>query len=208
MSRTVTLLLFVSLLAGLQATSLAKRVAAQVSPAISPAHLFVEQPLGQGEKLTLPPITISNAGDQPWVAVMSVSYVGDQEERLADPAWFDFSPSKFELAPGQRQLLTVRMSIPRDATPGDYRALLLVRPETTGADGGGVSLNVASAATVLFTVKNVNFHFYDPVVDFYTGRSPFSWIGTGLLLAVAAVYILQRRYGLTIDFGIQLSRKD
>jgi multisubunit Na+/H+ antiporter MnhB subunit len=78
-----------------------------------------------------------------------------------------------------------------------------VRAEPAAADGGGAVISAAVATTLLFTVENRDFHFYDPVTDFFSERAPFSYIGVGLLLALLAAYLVWQRFKFRISFGVE-----
>ena len=163
----------------------------------------MNEPVGQCDDIRLPSLSVSNRTDEPTVFSVDATYIGDQEELAADPAWFRFDPERFTLEPGAGQVVNVRMNIPRDAKPGNYRVLLRARAEPPEAAGGGTVISAAVATTLLFTVENRNFHFYDPLVDFFQDRSPFSYIGLGLLALAVAIELLRRRFRLRISLGVE-----
>lgn len=134
---------------------------------------------------------------------MELFAVADQNELAPDAEWFRFDPQTFELAPGTGQSVSVRLTVPRDAEPGEYRALLRARAGRLEGATTAVSVAAAVAATLRFTVENRNFHFYDPVTDFFSDRAPFSYIGVGLLLALLAAYLIRRRLRFRISFGVE-----
>lgn len=179
---------------------------------ISPSKVELTDPVGQGETVHLPLFSVRNFGDEDGAFRMDVTHYTDQEQLIVGDSWIKLEPDQFTLEAGESQSIEVVMTVPEDATVGDYRILIRAAGSpATRADGGGqVSVGVAAASTISFSVKNVNFHFYDPavdpVVDFFVTRSPFSYIGTGMLLVLLVVYLFQRRYGIAIDIGV--SRKE
>lgn len=183
--------------------------AQQFSPAIAPSKIEVTEPLGQGDDVDLPPLSVANRSAFRATFEIDVTYIGDQAEGIPDLEWFHFEPQRFELDPGDGQVVEVRVSLPRNAKVGDYRALLRARTVATeGPGAAGVAITAAVATTVLFSVENVDFHFYDPTLDFLNDRAPFSYVGIGLLVAALAVYLFQMRYGVNVNFGIRLRRKE
>ena len=172
------------------------------SPGIAPSTIAVEEPIGQGDEIRLPSLSVSNLGDETAVFIIDVTHIGDQEERVSDPAWFRFDPQRFELEPGKGQSVSVRMDVPRDAQTGDYRVLLRARAEPGGEPAGGTVISAAVATTLTFTVENRNFHFYDPVTNFFQARAPYSYIGLALLEAASVALFLRRRFRFRFSVGV------
>ncbi len=173
------------------------------SPGISPSRIEIDEPVRQGDDVRLPSLSVSNRGDEASTFSTDATFLADQAERVAEQSWFSFNPSRFDLEAGAGTTVAVRMRVPRDATPGTYRALLRVRVDPASSGGGGAVISAAVAATLLFEVENRDFHFYDPVTDFISERAPFSYIGLGLLLALLAGYLIRRRLRLRISIGIE-----
>ena len=193
----------VAALVALLLVSSAAVARADLSPGVSPSRIKVDDPVGQGEDIRLPSLSISNRGDERGTFSADTSFIGDQQERIADASWFEFKPERIELEPGAGAVVAVRMRIPRDAEPGDYRTLLRIRAQPAASEGGGAVISAAVAATLLFTVENRDFHFYDPVTDFFTDRAPFSYVGVGMLLALFLAYLIRRRLRFRVSFGVE-----
>lgn len=172
------------------------------SPAVSPSKVAVIDPVGQGEDLRLPDLNVSNGGDEPGQFRMDLSHFGDQSERVPDSSWIRFSPERFRLEPGATQSVIVRLAVPREADVGEYRIFLraIAGPEEAQE---GVAVIGAVAVTLTFSVENRNFHFYDPLVDFFQDRSPFSYLGVSLIGGLAIAYLFQRRFRIRIGFGVE-----
>lgn len=177
---------------------------AQSSPVLAPSRMEVDEPIGQGEEVRLPSLSVSNQGAEPATITIDLTSLADQEELAPDASWFRFDPAEFVLEPQSGQVVTVRMEIPEDAEVGDYRALLRARA-TPGdpAEGTGAVITAAVASTLLFSVENRNFHFYDPLVDFFQDRSPFSYLGVSLIGGVGILYLFQRRFSVRIGIGVE-----
>jgi hypothetical protein len=178
-----------------------------ISPSIAPSKVQVNRVLRQGQDISLPSLSVGMPGEKPATIEINVILVGDQRELTPDNSWFDFNPQRFDTAPGKNAVVEVRMSVPREAQPGDYKALLQARAVRNPATlaGGGVGISGAVASTLTFSVVNVDFKPWDPAVDFFRERAPFSYVGLGLLVGSLGIYFLQARYAL--DFGIRLRKK-
>jgi hypothetical protein len=173
------------------------------SPGIAPSEIELDQPIGQGEAARLPSLSVSNGGDARARFVMDVTHIGGQQERAGDSAWIEFDPQRFDLGPGEAQPVSVQVRIPRDATPGDYRLLLRARAEAQQGLAVGATISPAVATTLLFTVENRDFQFYDSFVDFFQDRAPFSYIALGLIVGLIAVLLIRQRLRFRISFGVE-----
>ena len=185
----------------LAATSIPPSVYAGPSPAIAPSRISVDGALGQGEDIRFPSLSIANLGDEASDFVVELTNFSDQSELRPPDLWFQLEPTRFNLEPGATETVSFRMEIPRDAEPGDYRVLIRAHVEAPSDGSGGAVVSAAVATTLTFTVENRDFHFYDPVVDFFSDRAPFSYIGLALIFAAVAVELFRRRF--RISFGVQ-----
>jgi hypothetical protein len=198
-------LLFIAgaLVAGVVST---RADAQTVSPSIAPSKVSVNRELRQGEDIVLPPLTVGMPGNAPATIEINVLHVGDQPELSPERAWFQFEPQRFETTPGRNTIVAVHLNIPREAPPGAYKALLQARAvRDPAAPQGGVGISGAVASTLTFAVRDVNFRPWDPAVEFFRERAPFSYIGAGLILGSVVLYLLSSRYG--VDFNVRLRRK-
>ena len=118
-----------------------------------------------------------------------------------EAAWIEFDPPNLVIPPRNSAEIRVTMRIPREAVPGDYRGLLRAFPVTEEV-GEGVSVTVAVGATLLFTVIDKDFHFYDPLVNFYTDGSPFTYAGTAAALLVLLILLVRSRTNFRIRVGV------
>jgi hypothetical protein len=177
-----------------------------VSPSIAPSKVAVNRELRQGEEIALPSLTVGMPGSAPATIEINVLHVGEQPELSPEGSWFRFEPQRFETTPGRNTIVAVHLDIPREAPPGAYKALLQARAvRDPAAPQGGVGISGAVASTLTFAVRDVNFRPWDPAVNFFRERAPFSYIGAGLIGGSVGIYLLQSRYG--VDFNVRLRRK-
>jgi hypothetical protein len=196
--------LLAAVLAG--GVALSRADAQTVSPSIAPSKVAVNRELRQGEDITLPSLTVGMPGAAPATIEINVLHVGDQPELSPEGSWFRFEPQRFETTPGRNTVVAVHLNVPREAPPGTYKALLQARAvRNPAAPQGGVGISGAVASTLTFAVRDVHFRPWDPAVEFFQERAPFSYIGAGLIGGSVALYLLQSRYG--VDFNVRLRRK-
>jgi hypothetical protein len=82
-----------------------------------------------------------------------VSFQHNQSELRPPQAWLDFSPQRFPLEPNQSQAVSITLTIPTNAEPGDYFAFLEAHPII---EREGVSIGVAAATKLSFSVRPAN----------------------------------------------------
>jgi hypothetical protein len=177
-----------------------------VSPSIAPSKIAVNRELRQGEDVALPSLSVGMPGGSPATIEINILHVSEQAELSPEGSWFRFEPQRFETTPGRNTVVAVHLSLPREAPPGAYKALIQARAvRDPAAPQGGVGISGAVASTLTFGVRDVNFRPWDPAVGFFRERAPFSYIGVGLIVAALALYLIQSRYG--VDFNVRLRRK-
>jgi hypothetical protein len=178
-----------------------------ISPSIAPSKVQVNDMLKQGQEVSLPPLSVGMPGNSPATIEINVLHVGAPPELMPSESWFRFEPQRFETQPGKNAIVQVHLTLPREAKPGDYKALLQAKAvrDPAAPTQGGVGISGAVASTVLFSVADVDFYPWDPVVNFFRERAPFSYVGAALLAGSLAVALFQSRYG--VDFDFRLRRK-
>jgi hypothetical protein len=117
---------------------------------VSLGRIELERPLAKGRAYTLPPISVSNPGDEPSTYRLGVNYIGDQPQHRPPVRWFSFSDGLISLRPSESKAVTVRLHVPANAQPGSYQALL--EAALVSAPGPGASVG-AAAARLTFEVK-------------------------------------------------------
>lgn len=167
-------------------TSAAPAVHADVGVAIDLGRVDIAQVLSPGDRVELPVMHVRNAGDSSGRFVMGAAPVDEGE--LLDASWVTFSPDSFSLAAGSRQPVRATLTIPDDAAPGEYVALLkaAVAPdeEAFGAVG------VAAASRMSLTVAP------DPAAA-PTDLSGILWV-LAALTGLAGLVWLGRRYQFAV----------
>ncbi len=110
-------------------------------------------------------ITITNAGSEPFAVLAEVAQYKGGEGDLSAVGWLQVEPASFELAPGQRQVVKVTISIPADASSGGRYAMVAFR--TGGKSNGEIAVGVAAQVGVpfLITVQGAGDLARQPVVD-------------------------------------------
>jgi hypothetical protein len=114
-------------------------------------EIVVEDRLAPGGSWELAHLGVLNTGDEPGAYEVTVSYADDAGAKRPPAGWFEFSPSRFDLAAGDSRMVDVQLTLPTGADSGEYFAYLEAHPVT---DKEGVSVSVAAATKVSFTVKD------------------------------------------------------
>jgi hypothetical protein len=115
--------------------------------------IVVEERLVPGGSWELARLGVLNTGDEPGPYEVTVSYADEANAKRPPAGWFEFSPARFDLAAGDSRMVEVRLTLPTGADAGEYFAYLEAHPVTSGE---GVSVSVAAATKVSFTVKDAS----------------------------------------------------
>ena len=173
---------------------------ASVGVGVSPGIIRVDEPLLPGAHYTLPSIQVMNTGTEvDNYEVELVPMVGQQE--LHPPAEFiDISPTSFHLEPGASQTVSLSLSIPIKAKPGDYLTYVEAHPSV---EGGGMSVGVAAVTKLYFTVKPANMlvGVTNAIANFLSDTAPTSYIFLGVVAVVLMVFFLRRHIKVDIKVG-------
>lgn len=159
--------------------------------------IAVRERLVPGGEYRLPTFGVRNPGTEPTAYVIAVSYV-DGQTALRPPAeWFTFSPASFSLEVGASRPVEVRLTIPSDAEPGDYQAL--IGPQIV-SDGTGASVGAGAAARLSFSVdpSSALDAFLRQLFRFLADN-PWILVLAGLLLLLVVLWFLRRRFAFSIS---------
>lgn len=159
--------------------------------------IAVRERLVPGGEYRLPTFGVRNPGTEPTAYVIAVSYV-DGQEALRPPAeWFTFSPDSFSLEVGASRPVEARLTIPGDAEPGDYQAL--IGPQIV-SDGTGASVGAGAAARLSFSVdpSSALDAFLRQLFRFLA-ENPWVLVLAGLLLLIVVLWFLRRRFAFSIS---------
>jgi hypothetical protein len=146
-------LLLIVLLAAFAAIALAPLAHSDRGVGISTGEIAVATRLAPGAGYSLPRISVSNTGDETTTYQLTVTYVEGQRQRRPALDWFDFDPGLFVLGAGESRQVNVAISVPRDAEPGEYFALLQAKT-VADAGSGQTSVGVAAATKLSFAVAS------------------------------------------------------
>lgn len=176
--------------------------------AISPGTIRVEEPLFPGAYYNLPSLRVTNTGEEASNYKVGLAKVAGLEKLspplLSPPAdYIDFRPQSFHLESGDSQTVSLGLSLPVKAKPGDYLAYVEAYP--VAPEGKGVSIGISVASKVHFTVKpaNIIVAIYTAIISFFSTRAPISYIILGIVILGIVVFFLWRY----IKFDFKVSRK-
>ena len=182
------------------ALALAPGAGASSGVAIDLGKVGITQTLQPGGSYRLPPLGVRNPGTRPGRYKLVVSISTNLRGRQAPAGWFGFSPTRFSLRPAKTKAVAIILSVPADARPGRYVAL--VGPELE-VSGSGAKIGAAAAARITFAVGSSSWLAarWLELKTFFSSNAPWSYLVPGLLGAAGALALLRRRFRLTIAVG-------
>ena len=195
-SITLTLLFIFILGIIFPATSMAK-----LGVGVGLGKVDIDEELSPGGIYNLPTLPVLNTGDEDGEYEVSVTFREDQEEFKPEAGWFSFSPQSFPLKAGESQQVEISLTLPLNTRPGDYFAFLEASPKVSGE---GVSVGVAAATKLNFTVKPANIlqAIIERIRRFFEQNAPASYV-VGGIAALVIVFAVGRRY---VDLRIGLKK--
>jgi hypothetical protein len=158
--------------------------------------IAVREVLVPGGEYRLPTFGVRNPGTEPTAYVIAVSYV-DGQARLRPPeAWFTFTPTSFSLEVDASRPIESRLTIPTDAEPGDYEAL--IGPQIV-SDGTGASVGAGAAARLSFTVApSSDLDAFLRQLFRFLAENPWVLVIAGLAILLLILWLLRRRFSISI----------
>jgi len=155
----------------------------------------IDEPLKSGGIYSLPNLPVLNTGDELTEYEMEVTFFENQPELKPEASWFSFSPSTFLLEAGQSQIVEVRLTLPTNATSGDYFAYLEAHPIQSAE---GVTIGIAAATKTYFTVQagTVLGAFTERIKSFFTTNSPSSFIVLGVIVLIILIITFRKYFAL------------
>jgi hypothetical protein len=153
-----------------------------VGVGISPGKISVDEPLSPGGLYHLPPVTVTNRGEEAGYYEMVVTYLHEQEELMPPAEWFEFGPENFYLEPDHSQTVAVTLEVATDARPGDYCAYIEARPVI---ENGGVTIGVAAATKLSFAVEH-------EAPSFFKTNALAFYVALGVVALIVVVFLLWR----------------
>jgi hypothetical protein len=190
-TRSSVLALGVALLVG------ATPVAAGQAVSIDVGSIAVREQLVPGGEYRLPTFGVRNPGTEPTSYVLVVSYVDGQDAIRPPTEWLSFSPGTLTLNPGESKAIETTLTIPADAEPGEYAAL--IGPQIV-AEGGGAQVGAGAAARLSFTVEPSSaLDAFLRQLFRFLADNPWVWIVALALLAVLALWFVRRRFQFSVQ---------
>jgi hypothetical protein len=125
-----------------------------------------------------------------------VSYIDGQDAGRPADAWFTFEPAELTLQPGESRPVQARLTLPVDAEPGTYAALM--GPQIV-ADGGGAQVGAAAAARLTFEIApSSGWDAFLRWLSRLIAGQPAVLVMPGAVLLLLVMWVLRRRFSISI----------
>lgn len=173
-------------------------VIARVGVGVNLGKIQIDEPLNPGGIYNFPSIGVINTGDEPGEYELAVTYHQDQPQLRPAQEWFSFEPQQFHLEPGQSQNVTVKLTLPVKAKPGNYFAYLEAHPIIKA--GPGTTIGVAAATKAYFTVVPANIWqaFTHRVSSFFTMYAPWTYVVLAIVIGAIIIVIFRKFFAFQI----------
>jgi hypothetical protein len=178
--------------------SFSHTASARIGVGMGAGEIRLAEPVKPGGIYTFPSLRIFNTGDEKTTYGMDVTYHQDRPELRPREEWFTFSPATFTLEAGKSQDVSITMTVPVKAEPGDYFAFLESGP--VASDKPGTTVGVAVATKLFFTAVPANMFqaVLYRVSSFFTIYAPWSWIGLITVICAALLFLIRRFFSFNI----------
>lgn len=173
-------------------------VSAKVGVGMGAGEVRLKEPVKPGGIYTLPSLRVFNTGDEITTYGFGVAYHQENPQLRPRKEWFTFNPETFTLEAGQSQEVSITMTVPVKAGPGDYFAFLESGP--VASNKPGTSVGVAVATKLFFTVVPANIFqaIIYRVSSFFNTNSPWSYVGLGVALFIIAFFLFRKFFSFNI----------
>ncbi|MBI2356954.1 hypothetical protein HYV12_02815 [Candidatus Dojkabacteria bacterium] len=167
---------------------------AKLGVGIGTGKIRVDADLKPGIIYELPPLSVVNTGDVDSAYQVSVSYHENQSELKPAKEWIKFEPQKFNLKPGEVQIVKMTIELPLKVVPGEYFAFLEASPIKENEEGSS-SVGIAAAAKLYFEVApaNIFIGIYYRLLSLWNLYSPWTERVAGAF-ALVVLYLVGRNY--------------
>ena len=174
-------------------------VLAKIGVGVGTGKIQVDEKLRPGIIYQLPSLTVLNTGDEESDYGVLVSFNEKQSELKPKEEWFIFSPQKFHLKPTEVKMVDIKLNLPLRMDPGDYFVYLEARP-VTGPNKGGVSIGIAAAAKLYFTVVPANpvLGAYYKVFSFFKVYAPWPQRVLAVIGIILILVLFKKFFNLNI----------
>ncbi len=169
--------------------------AADQGVSINLGSIKINEPLIRGQDYRLPEMEVSNPGMDTSTYLMEVRAVRDQDALPLDRGWFSLNPERFELGPGDSQVVLMVLHVPDDASLGAYGGLVgaSIVPARQGA-----SVGAAAAAKLTFEVARPD-SIISPLASWLKENPLIVYGLTALVVASLAARVLRRKFTFSIE---------
>jgi len=188
-------------LSGIVSLILPSLIFAGVGVGINLGKIEIDEPLKPGGIYNFPSIGVINTGDEAGDYELAVTYHQDQPELRPAEEWFTFTPSSFQLEPGESQSVVVQLALPLKMTPGDYFSYLEAHPVIKA--GPGTTIGVAAATKTYFTVAPANIFqaVTYRVSSFVVNNAPWTYVVLAIVVGAIVITLFKRFFAF--QFGIK-----
>ena len=165
---------------------------ASTGVSIDVSRIDVAEVLAPGGEYRLPTFGVRNPGTESTSYRLVVTYIDGQAEASPPESWFAFEPGDLTLEPEQSRAVLTRLTVPPDATPGQYSALIGPQIATTGE---GAQVGAAAAVRLTFTVgESDGLEAWLRMIGRFISENPWVLALGGLLLLLVVIRYLRRRF--------------
>lgn len=173
-------------------------VSAKVGVGMGAGEIRLTEDVKPGGIYALPSLRVFNTGDETTLYGMGVAYHQEHKELRPKKEWFSFNPVTFTLEEGESQDVSVTMTVPVKAEPGEYFAFVESGPVPDNKPG--TSVGIAVGTRLFFTVVPAN--IFQAITyrtsTFFTTYSPWTWIGLGIVSFIILVTLFRRFFSFSI----------
>lgn len=170
----------------------APAAAASTGVSIDVSRIDVSEILSPGGEYRLPTFGVRNPGTESTSYRLVVSYIDGQADASPPESWFAFEPGDLTLAADQSRAVLTRVTVPPDAAPGRYSAL--IGPQIVGS-GEGAQVGAAAAVRLTFTVgESDGLEAWLRMLGRFISENPWAVGLVGLIVLLIAIRYLRRRF--------------
>jgi hypothetical protein len=171
---------------------------------VMPGIIKVDQPLKPGGQYRLSSLQVVNTGNESTDYLVGVTTLGKQSELQPPEDFILFDPSEpFKLDAGANKVISISLSLPVNAKPGDYLAYIEAHPVSNAS--GGTSIGVSAATKLYFTIVPTSTvaAIMNSISNFLDREAPWSYVIPGAIVLGFLVYYMSRK----LKFELKLTRK-
>ena len=181
----------------------ASSVLAKIGVGVNLGTIDIDEPLVPGGTYKFPSVGVTNTGDETSDYEMTISYHEDQDGQRPPRDWFTFTPATFTLDGAASKPVAISLTLPVNAPPGDYFALLEAHPIVSAQ--GGTTIGIAAATKASFTVGPASLFqaLRQKISTIFKNTQPWSTVVL-VIVALAVVLTIAKRF---FSFSLSVKRK-